>query len=103
MYFRNDSERYCFTVQTQDSAAVQINHAGKTGMILTLSMLSKNFSRQHLEIFFFNFSQNKGFETSCKLSPLETTCMKCQSPFVENKENISIFPSAEFVQRVVIY
>ena len=41
------------------------------------SMLGKNFSKQHIEI----FSQETGFDISCKLSPVETICMKCQILF----------------------
>ena len=49
---------------------------------LTLSMLSKNFSRQLFQIFFFIcFSQKIGFGISCKLFPHDTICMKCQSLF----------------------
>ena len=32
-------------------------------------------------IFFFFFFQKISFDMSCKLSPLETVCMKCQSLF----------------------
>ena len=31
--------------------------------------------------FFFFFSQTTGLDISCKLSPLETICMKCQILF----------------------
>ena len=43
------------------------------------------------EEFFSYFSQKIGFDISCKLSPMKTICMRCQSPFSEkkNKENIS--------------
>ena len=38
----------------------------------------------------FIFFQKKGFDTTCKLSPWETICMKYQSLFSEkNKKNIS--------------
>ena len=36
------------------------------------------FSRRQIDIFSF-FSQKTGFDISCKLSPLETICMKCQN------------------------
>ena len=41
-------------------------------------------------IYFSYFSQKTGSDISCKLSPMETTCMKCQSLFSgQNKKNIS--------------
>ena len=43
-----------------------------------------------------------GFDSSCKLSPVETVCMKCQILFSEkNKKNIISLLSAEFAPRVV--
>ena len=43
-----------------------------------------------IHVFFFYFSQKTGSNISCKLSHIETICMKCQSLFsVKNKENIS--------------
>ena len=48
-------------------------------IILTLSMLSKKFSRRHLEI--LSFFQETGFDISYKFSPEETICMKCQIIF----------------------
>ena len=42
---------------------------------LTLSALGKIFSRQHFEIISC-FFQKGGFDISCKLSPLETICIK---------------------------
>ena len=63
-----------------------------------LSMLSKNFSRRHFEI----FSQKIGFCISCKLSPEKTICMKCQRLYYwEKQENIISLSSAEFTHRVV--
>ena len=46
---------------------------------LVLCMLGKNFSRPLIEILYF--SQNTGFGISCKLSPMETICMKSQILF----------------------
>ena len=41
--------------------------------------------------YFAYFPQKVCFEIACKLSPLETVCMQCQSLFSEkNKENISL-------------
>ena len=78
-------------------------------------MLCKNFSRQHFEIFFLFFLENR-IDTSCKLSPKETICMKCQillSPKEtictkcqilfsrKNKKNIISLSSAESAYSVV--
>ena len=52
-------------------------------ILLMLSALGKNFSRKHTEIFFSYFSQKTRFDISCKLSPLETICMKCQGMLSE--------------------
>ena len=53
---------------------------------------------QHLSYFF----QKIGFDISCKLSPKETICMKCQSLFSgKNKKNIVKLLSVEFVQGVL--
>ena len=42
------------------------------------------------------FSKKIGFDISCKLSPQETICMKCQSLFSgKNKKNINL-PRAVF-------
>ena len=42
-------------------------------------------------VFLIFFSQETGFDTSCKLSPLQTFCMECQNLFSgENKKNISV-------------
>ena len=37
--------------------------------LLMFSILGKNFSRRHFEIFFLFFFQKIGFDISCKLSP----------------------------------
>ena len=69
---------------------------------LTLNTLGKIFSRQHFEIFFSYFSQKTGYDISCKLSPKETVCMKCQILFSgKNKKNIINLSSAKNAQRVV--
>ena len=49
------------------------------------SKLGKNFSRNFEIFFLFFFSKKIGFDTACKLSPLETICMKCQSLFLGEK------------------
>ena len=73
--------------------------------MLMLSVLGILFSRQHIEIFFFFFFslQKTGFDISCKLSPKETVCMKCQSLFSgENMKNIVNLLSAELAQRAKV-
>ena len=51
--------------------------------------------------YFSYFSQETGCDISCKLSPLETTCMKCQLLFsVENKKNISVCRLLKILPRV---
>ena len=47
---------------------------------LMLSTLDKIFSRPYLKYFFLFFLEN-GFDIACKLSPLETICMKFQNLF----------------------
>ena len=49
------------------------------------------------------FSQTTGFDISCKLSPLETICMKLRILFSEkkNKKNVTNLPPAELAQGVV--
>ena len=48
--------------------------------------------------YFSYFSQKTGFDISCKLSPKETICMKCQTLFSgENKKNISKCRLLKFV------
>ena len=37
------------------------------------------------------FSEKIGFDNSCKLSPSETICMKCQNLFSEKKKYIYIY------------
>ena len=52
----------------------------------TVTTLWANSADDKLMIFFFFFFFQKiGFDTSCKLSPKETICMKCQSYFLGKK------------------
>ena len=53
--------------------------------------------------FFFFFSQKTGFDISCKLSPIETICMKCQILFSgkNKKKYISICHLLKFLPRVL--
>ena len=61
---------------------------------LTFNTLLAYSADHKLMIFFSYFSQKTGFDISCKLSPLGTICMKCQSLFsVENK---NFFPETGF-------
>ena len=55
-----------------------------------LSILDKIFSRHHAEILFFLFSPKTEFDKSCKLSLLETICMKCQVLFSRGIRKISL-------------
>ena len=69
-----------------------ISHFFISNLPLTLS-----FSGQILQMTnwwnFLIFSKKTGFDFSCKLSPMETICMKCQILFSgKTKKNISICP-----------
>ena len=49
--------------------------------------------------YFSYFPRKTGFNISCKLSPEETICMKCQSLFSgKNKKNIVNLLSAKLAQ-----
>ena len=48
--------------------------------ILTFTGLWANAADDKLVIFFL-FSRKTGFDISCKLSPMETICLKCQIKF----------------------
>ena len=62
---------------------------------LTITTLRANW-------YFSYFSQEMGFDISCKLSQLETICMKCQIPFPEqNKKNISKCCLLKILSRVL--
>ena len=61
----------------------------------TFTNLKANSEDDKLMTFSY-FSQKTGFDLSCKLSPLETICMKGQILFSEkDKKNIEKMPSAE--------
>ena len=52
------------------------------------------FSRQHFEIFFLYFSENRFL--------IKTICMKCQILFKgQNKTNVTNLSTAELAERVV--
>ena len=60
------------------------------------------FSADNILKYFSYFSQKTGYDISCKLSPKETICMKCQILFSgKNKKNIINLSSAENAKRVV--
>ena len=60
------------------------------------------FSADDILKYFSYFLQKKGFDISCKLSPVETICMKCQILFSgKNKKTVTNLLSAEIAQRVV--
>ena len=57
---------------------------------LTLSMLIKKLHQKTLWNIFLIFSGNR-FDISCKLSPFETICFKCQFLFSgKNQKNIDL-------------
>ena len=59
---------------------------------LMLSMLGKSFSRQQFEIFLLIFFQKIEFDISCKLSSIETICVKCKILFSGKiRKNVTIF------------
>ena len=49
---------------------------------LTFITLWANSADDEFIIFFSYFPQKQGFDISCKLSPLETICIKCQTCFL---------------------
>ena len=69
-----------------------------------LSTLVKSYSRRHhyYKISSSFFPLKTDFDVSCKVSPMETICMKCQNLFSgKYKKNITNLLSAEFAKRVV--
>ena len=48
-------------------------------LFVTFIALWANLAADKLTIFFLIFSQKIGFGNSCRLSPMETICIKCQS------------------------
>ena len=59
-------------------------------MQINTKHLGKIFSRRHFDIFFFfcYFSQDTGFDILCRLSAMETICMKCQIQISGKLRNI---------------
>ena len=65
-----------------------------------LITLSKTFSRQHFEIFSC-FSQETGFDISCKLFPLHEMSKPILWEKIRKKKKIINLSSAEFSLRLV--
>ena len=73
----------------------------KYSEVLTHCMLGKISADDILKYFSYD-SYKIGSDTSCKLSPKETICMKCQLLFSrKSKLNISSLTSAEFAHSLV--
>ena len=75
-------------------------YPGSAGQGLTLAPLWANSANNKLIIFSY-FSQKIGFAISCKLSPEETICMKCQSLFWENQNTYFKMLSAEILSSIL--
>ena len=64
-------------------------------------MVGKNSADDILK-YLSDFIQKTGFDISCKLSPMETMCMKCQNIISRKYEKYTInWSSAELVKGVV--
>ena len=67
-----------------------------------LLALKVKFSADDILQYFSEFSQYIGVHISCKLSALETICMRCQSLFSgKNKRDVINLSSAEFAKTEV--
>ena len=68
-----------------------------------LTLPHPGWIQQKTNLWYFSyFSQKTGFDISCKLSPVETICMKCQNLFSgKNKKNISICFLLKILPRVL--
>ena len=65
--------------------------------LLQCLALDVKFSADDILKYFFYFSQKTGFDISCKLSPVETICMKYQILFSgKYKKNINNLLLAEY-------
>ena len=72
-----------------DLSCSPVNYIDSLLYELTLTTQWADSADDKLVIFFLFFLENRS-DTSCKLSPKETICMKCQIPFSrKNKKNIS--------------
>ena len=96
-YYFYDRQRRAFLRITLLMSSIFLNAIAQFGFNLTLVLalpLQWQFSRQQInDIFLISFSET-GLDISCKLSPfiscklslLETICMKCQNLVSEKKE-----------------
>ena len=71
-------------------------------LFLTFTTLWAFSAADKLMIFFSYFSQKTGFYIACKLSPLETICIKSQTQFPgKNKNNVSKCSLLKILLRVL--
>ena len=71
-------------------------------MVFNCTTLWVKISADDILKYFFLFYQKIEFDISCKLSPLETICMKCQTYFLGKiRKNTIILSFAEYAQIVV--
>ena len=76
----------CFNFMSYKEQSFGMNNSTiRSRETLTLSILGKTFSRRHFQNKSY-FSKKMRFDVSCKLSPKETVCMKCQTLF--SRKNI---------------
>ena len=98
IFFHVDNEHWsdCTDAQTDLSLRWTPMSEGTSSHIAAYIVI--NLSRRQIGLIqqttnwwcFSDFCKKTGFDISCKLSPLETICMKCQILFPEkNKKNIS--------------
>ena len=80
---RTDS--YSLLVKSQNGNQLQVRlrqnilmYQTQYLIALTLTTLWTNSADDKLVIIFLFFPENTGFDILCKLSPLETICIKCQ-------------------------
>ena len=74
---------------TQEGS-IKIGPVTSEGLFFSLYHSLGIFSRQQIGDIFSHFSQRTGFNITCKLSQMETICMKCWVLFSgKNKNNIS--------------
>ena len=89
---------YAWIYMKSENAQTSLQIQGR--QLFMPSTLGKNFSKRHFEIF-FTFFPWAGFDISCKLSPMETICMKFQILFSGKKrKNITNVSSAELARTV---
>ena len=69
-----------YLLEAEFSTWVSLSHNQHLHMTKRLALWVK-FSADDILKYFSYFSQKTGFDISCKLSPLETICMKCQILF----------------------